>query len=73
MVVLYERGELQSIIEEYAVFYLGFLRLPKPPEVLFGNDRGRPEVSEVWTDEAIKSCLYLYLVLLPINQELIHE
>uniref|UniRef100_A0A1B6C9A1 Symplekin n=1 Tax=Clastoptera arizonana TaxID=38151 RepID=A0A1B6C9A1_9HEMI len=73
VVVLYERGELQSIIEEYAIFYLGFLRLPKPPEVLFGADRGRPDFSDTWTDEAIKACLYLYLVLLPINQELIHE
>lgn len=73
VVALYDRGELHSIIEEYAIFYLGFLRLPKPPEVIFGPDRGRPERSDVWTDEAIKACLYLYLVLLPVNQQLIHE
>ncbi|KAG8333354.1 hypothetical protein J6590_000498 [Homalodisca vitripennis] len=70
---LYKRSDLQSIIEEYAILYLTFLRLPKPPEVLFGPDKGRPERSEYWTEEAIRACLYLYLVLLPIKQELIHE
>lgn len=73
VVALYDRGDLHSIIEEYAIFYLGFLRLPKPPEVIFGPDRGRHERSDVWTDEAIKACLYLYLILLPVNQQLIHE
>jgi len=73
IVALYSRSDLQSIIEEYAVFYLTFLRLPKPPEVLFGPDKGRPERADYWTDEAIRACLYLYLVLLPIKQDLIHE
>lgn len=73
VVTLYARSELQSIIEEYAIFYLTFLRLPKPPEVLFGADKGRPERAENWTEEAIRACLHLYLTLLPIKQELIHE
>ncbi|XP_054261874.1 symplekin-like [Macrosteles quadrilineatus] len=73
VVSLYNRNDLQSIIEEYAVFYLTFLRLPKPPEVLFGPDKGRPERADSWSDEAIRACLYLYLTLLPVKQELIHE
>ncbi|KAK7863952.1 hypothetical protein R5R35_012453 [Gryllus longicercus] len=42
VVALYDRGDLRCIIEEYAILYLGFLRLPAPPDVLFGPERGRP-------------------------------
>ncbi|XP_049841327.1 symplekin-like [Schistocerca gregaria] len=85
---LYERGELRSIIEEYAMLYLSFLRLPSPPDVLFGPDRGRQKstipviecrstTGEVaatpWSEEAVRACLYLYLALLPLNEEMIHE
>lgn len=70
---LYERTELRNIIEEYATFYLGFLRLPQPPDVLFGPEKGLATVSESWTENVIKCCLRLYLALLPHNEELIHE
>ncbi|XP_014288731.1 symplekin isoform X1 [Halyomorpha halys] len=73
VVDLYPKDDLQTVIEEYAIYYLGFLKLTKPPEALFGLHKGRPHLSEVWTDDSIKACLYLYLSLLPINQELIHE
>lgn len=73
MVNLYSRKELSSIIEEYSVFYLGFLKLPLPPDVLFGIDRGRPEKADSWTEETIKACLYLLMALLPINEKMIHE
>ncbi|XP_046384169.1 symplekin [Ischnura elegans] len=73
VVGLYERAELRSIIEEYAIFYLGFLRLPQPPVVLFGEDRGRPNIETQWSEDIVKVCLYLYLALLPINENLIHE
>lgn len=73
VVDLYPKEELQTVIEEYAIYYLGFLKLSKPPEAIFGLDKGRPLASDVWTDDSIKACLYLYLSLLPINQELIHE
>lgn len=74
IVTLYDRGELRSIIEEYAVLYLSFLRLPQPPDVLFGEDHGRPHKGDgMWSEESAKACLYLYLVLLPVNQKLIHE
>jgi len=62
---LYERGELASIIEEYSVMFLKFLLLGRPPDMLFGEDRGRPEVVTTWTDEIIKVCLHLYIALLP--------
>ncbi|CAG2067099.1 unnamed protein product [Timema podura] len=48
VVELYDRGDLRSIIEEYAIFYLSFLRLPQPPVLLFGPDRGRPNKSDSW-------------------------
>ncbi|XP_071441914.1 symplekin-like [Hetaerina americana] len=73
VVDLYGRGDLRSIIEEYAIFYLGFLRLPQPPAVLFGEDRGRPNIETQWSEDIVKVCLYLYLALLPINEKLIHE
>lgn len=73
MVALYNRSDLQSIIEEYAIFYLMFLVLPKPPEVLFGVEKGRPDCRDYWEEGSLKACLYLYLTLLPIKQELIHE
>ncbi|XP_069686908.1 symplekin isoform X2 [Periplaneta americana] len=73
VVDLYDRGDLRSIIEEYAIFYLGFLRLPQPPDVLFGMDRGRPVKIDMWNEDIVRVCLYLYLALLPINENLIHE
>lgn len=73
VVELYDRGDLRSVIEEYAVLYLGFLRVRQPPDVLFGKDRGRPIKSDIWSEDIVKVCLYLYLVLLPINEKLIHE
>lgn len=73
IIELYSRTELRNIIEEYATFYLGFLRLPQPPDVLFGLDKGAPMPSEKWTENVTKCCLRLYLSLLPHNEELIHE
>ncbi|XP_021916110.1 symplekin [Zootermopsis nevadensis] len=70
---LYDRGDLRSIIEEYAIFYLGFLRLLQPPDVLFGVDRGRPIKVDAWNEDTVRVCLYLYLALLPVNEKLIHE
>nr|CAD7410338.1 unnamed protein product [Timema cristinae] len=73
VVELYDRGDLRSIIEEYAIFYLSFLRLPQPPVLLFGPDRGRPNKSDSWSEDIVKACLYLYLALLPNNESLIHD
>lgn len=73
VVELYDRGDLRSIIEEYAIFYLSFLRLPQPPDVLFGIERGRSIRIDCWNEDIVKVCLYLYLALLPINERLIHE
>ncbi|CAG0886922.1 unnamed protein product, partial [Darwinula stevensoni] len=68
-----ERGDLKSIIEEYASMYLRFLILSEPPHLLFGPERGRPEVQSQWMEDSIKVCLYLILALLPNNHDLIHE
>ncbi|KAK0080766.1 hypothetical protein PV325_013355 [Microctonus aethiopoides] len=73
VVELYGRSELSKVIEEYAVLYLGFLRLPNPPEILFGSDRGRPQIENQWSESTTRACLGLYLALLEKHQELIHE
>ncbi|EZA61337.1 Symplekin [Ooceraea biroi] len=70
---LYSRPELSKLIEEYAVLYLGFLRLHNPPEIVFGQDRGRPQIENQWSDSTTRACLGLYLALLSEHQDLIHE
>ncbi|XP_033207446.1 symplekin [Belonocnema kinseyi] len=70
---LYARPEVSNMIGEYAVLYLGFLRLQNPPEIVFGSDRGRPNIAEKWSESTIRSCLGLYLALLTEHQDLIHE
>ena len=39
--------------------------------MLFGDDRGRPVVVSVWTEEMIRVCLHLYLAILPSSQKLL--
>ncbi|XP_034233611.1 symplekin [Thrips palmi] len=68
-----DRSDLRSIIEEYAIMYLGFLQLPAPPDVLFGAERGRPARADSWAEGPTKACLFLYLELLPHEHRLIHE
>ncbi|XP_020289521.1 symplekin isoform X2 [Pseudomyrmex gracilis] len=70
---LYSRPELSKLIEEYAVLYLGFLRLHNPPEIVFGQDRGRPQIESQWSESTTRACLGLYLALLSEHQDLIHE
>ncbi|XP_008544685.1 symplekin [Microplitis demolitor] len=73
VVELYSRPDLSKLIEEYAVLYLGFLRLPNPPEIVFGQDRGREKIEQHWTESTTRACLGLYLSLLEKHQDLIHE
>ncbi|XP_015610116.1 symplekin [Cephus cinctus] len=73
VVELYNRPELNKLIEEYAVLYLGFLRLQSPPEIVFGQDRGRPQPEDLWSESTTRTCLGLYLALLTEHQDLIHE
>jgi symplekin len=73
VVQLYGRSELCKLIEEYAVLYLGFLRLPSPPEIVFGQDRGRSQIEDSWTESTTRACLSLYLALLTEHHILIHE
>jgi len=65
---LHANGDFTDIIEDYSVMYLRFLLSPAPPQMLFGQDRGRPESPpSSWTDGTAKACLYIYLALLPQN------
>lgn len=73
VVRLYARPDLSKMIEEYAGLYLGFLRLPNPPEIVFGQDRGRSQIEDQWTESTTRACLSLYLALLTENQSLVHE
>lgn len=70
---LYKNKDLKNIIEEYATFYLGFLRLSQPPDVLFGHETGRLIKSVLWDEDSTMACLYLYFMLMANNHELIHE
>lgn len=70
---LYKNKDLKNIIGEYANFYLGFLKLQLPPDVLYGHETGRLVKTEVWDEEATSACLYLYFVLMAENYELIRE
>ena len=71
VISLYDRGELSSIIEEYSVMFLKFLLLGRPPDMLFGEDRGRPIITTSWTDDIIKVCLNLFMALLPKCKKLL--
>jgi len=70
---LHDKGEksISSIIEDYSVTYLKFLLLARPPDMLFGEDRGRPIVVSTWTEDIIRVCLHLYLAILPRSQKLL--
>ena len=48
-----------------------FLLLARPPDMLFGEDRGRPEVVTSWGEDIIRVCLHLYLAILPRSQKLL--
>ena len=67
---MHSNGDFRDIIEDYSVMYLRFLISPSPPAILFGEDRGRPTVLDIWTENIVKVCLYLFLSLLPKNQKL---
>ena len=70
---LHGRGDssLSNIIEDYSVMYLKFLLLARPPDMLFGEDRGRPEVVTSWAEDIIRVCLHLYLAILPTSHKLL--
>ena len=70
---LHAEKDFHTIIEEYAKMYLKFLLQPAPPELLFTEDRGRPEVISVWMEDTVRVCLYLFLDLLPNNQGLLKD
>ena len=67
---LHADSDYKTIIEPYAIMYLKFLLNPGPPTALFTEDRGRSQAMSVWMEDTVKVCLYLFLSLLPKNQEL---
>ena len=71
---LYESGECAKIIEDKAMnTYLSSLKLPTPPEILFIEGLGRPQVETEWNEELAKASLHLYIGLVSVKNELIHE
>jgi len=65
---LREHNEYRVIIEKFALERLKFLVSPTPLNVLSADLLE----GDQWTEESIKSCLYLYLDLMPVNHFLIH-
>jgi symplekin len=70
---LHINGDFNDIIDDYAIMYLKFLLAPTPPPMLFGEERGRPQVVPMWTDAIIRVCLHLCFSLLPHNLRLFYE
>ncbi|XP_074640461.1 symplekin-like [Tubulanus polymorphus] len=68
---LYERTDLKEYIENYAMRNLRKLLLPFMPGDLFTKTENLDV--DGWTEESIKTCLYLYLGLMPVRHKLIHE
>lgn len=52
-------------------YFVRFLLEARPPDMLFGEDRGRPVVVASWSEEMIRVCLHLYLAILPSSQKLL--
>ncbi|XP_060516392.1 symplekin [Cylas formicarius] len=69
---LHKYFDLRLVIEEFAKMNLEFLKLPKPPQSLGGDNQGRIK-SESWNEDFIKASVLPYVSLLPVNPTLIHE
>ena len=70
---LHANGDFIDIIEDYSVMYLRFLLNPTPPAMLFGEDRGRPHVAHMWTEDVVRVCLYLFMSLVPQSRKLLNH
>lgn len=62
-----ENLKLGPAIEEFALKHLNLLSNDAPESTISGAEEGS------WNEDAIKSCLSLYLLLLPLNEKLIHH
>ncbi|TNN03648.1 hypothetical protein fugu_000677 [Takifugu bimaculatus] len=69
---MYEKDHLRDYIEKFALNYMQLLVHPNPPSLLFGADKDT-EVAAPWTEDTVRQCLFLYLSLLPLNHQLVHE
>ncbi|CAF0878916.1 unnamed protein product [Brachionus calyciflorus] len=72
---LYERKQFAQIIEDYAFNRLKYLSLPNPPSELINDLTEETQEmldASTWNEDMIKSCLYLYLELIPVNHKLIN-
>lgn len=70
---LHKRPNLKAAIEKFALMNLEYLRYQQPNDSLFGPNQGRLEGGNAWTDDIAKSCLMLYISLMPVNESLIHD
>lgn len=62
---------LKEAVEEYATKSIKHVLSPTPPPELL--DCIKTDEGAAWTEELTRNCLGLYLVLLPINQSLVHQ
>jgi len=69
------RDVFEEKVENYALTHLHYLNLPAPPPSFYKCSSGLlpPDTPTTWSDGNIKRCLYLYLEILPVNHELLHE
>lgn len=60
-----ERKLAKDVIEEFALHWLNYLEKEAPPESIFNPEFRRAETAVVWTEPLSKTCMSLFLALLP--------
>lgn len=72
LITIYSQHNLcRTEIEEFALRWLNYLANDTPTQEIFKSEYGRTETAVVWTELLSKTCLSLYLQLLPHNDELL--
>lgn len=60
-------------IEDFTLVWLQYVEQSDPPADIFSVDYGRPEKTMLWSEDLIKSCLSLFLALMPLKEVFIHN
>lgn len=74
IVVLYSEHKIQvNQIEAHSLLWLGFLEQNTPPGNIFTVEYGRPEAINIWNEPLAKTCIALFLALLPHHAALVQS
>lgn len=64
---------LMDKIEEFANLWLNFLESETPPQIIFSPELGRTDVIATWNEDLSKTCISLFLALMPYREDFIHN